>query len=138
MLPEGWHTITPRIVVNQAREFVDFLKQAFLATGNYEDQRPTVVQIGDSKIMVTEAGVRPASNAFLYVYVAIAMRRVSPGVYTASLLYLPFSSYAFFAAWRNRVSRKSMALAFLLGVALNCAVVVGVWFMSDTPLRTAL
>jgi len=70
MLPEGWHTITPRIVVNQAREFVDFLKQVFLATGDYEDQRPTVVQIGDSKIMVTEAGVRPASRAFLYVYVA--------------------------------------------------------------------
>ena len=70
MLPEGWHTITPRIVVNQAREFVDFLKQVFLATGDYEDQRPTVVQIGDSKIMITEAGVRPASSAFLYVYVA--------------------------------------------------------------------
>ncbi|HEY6246384.1 MAG TPA: VOC family protein [Pyrinomonadaceae bacterium] len=70
MLPEGWHNITPRIVVNQAREFVDFLKHVFLATGDYEDQRPTVVQIGDSKIMVTEAGVRPASNAFLYVYVA--------------------------------------------------------------------
>jgi hypothetical protein len=36
------------------------------------------------------------------------------------------------------VPRKSMALAILLGVALNCAVVLGVWFMSDTPLRTAL
>jgi uncharacterized glyoxalase superfamily protein PhnB len=69
MLPEGWHSITPRIVVNRAREFVDFLKQVFLATGDYEDQRPTVVQIGDSKIMVTEAGVREESNAFLYVYV---------------------------------------------------------------------
>jgi PhnB protein len=69
MLPEGWHTITPRIVIRDAREFVAFLKEVFLATGDYEEQRPTVVQIGDSKIMITEAGVRPASTAFLYVYV---------------------------------------------------------------------
>jgi len=78
------------------------------------------------------------NGIFFHIFPTIAMRRASPGVYTASLLYLPFSSYAFFVAWRKRVSRKSMALAFLLGVALNCAVVLGVWFMSDTPLRTAL
>ena len=77
------------------------------------------------------------NGIFFHILPTIAMRRVSPGVYTASLLYLPFSSYAFFAG-RNRVSRKSVALAFLLGVALNCAVVLGIWFMSDTPLRTAL
>jgi PhnB protein len=69
MLPEGWHTITPRIVVRDARKFVTFLKDVFLATGDYEDQRPTVIEIGHSKIMVTEAGVRSASTAFLYVYV---------------------------------------------------------------------
>ena len=78
------------------------------------------------------------NGIFFHILPTIAMRRVSPGVYTASLLYLPFSSYAFFAAWRNRFSRKSMALAFLLGVVLNCAVVLGVWFMSDTLLRTTL
>ena len=78
------------------------------------------------------------NGIFFHILPTIAMRRVSPGVYTASLLYLPFSSYAFFVAWRNRVNRKSVALAFLLGVVLNCGVVLGVWFMSDTPLRTAL
>jgi len=69
-IPEGWHTITPRIVVHRAREFMDFLKVVFLATGDYQDQRPTVVQIGDSKIMVTDAGIRSPAPAFLYVYVA--------------------------------------------------------------------
>ncbi|HEY6246383.1 MAG TPA: HXXEE domain-containing protein [Pyrinomonadaceae bacterium] len=78
------------------------------------------------------------NGIFFHILPTIAMRRTSPGVYTSSLLYLPFSSYAFFVAWRNRVSRKSMALAFLLGFALNCAVVLGVWFMSDTSMRTAL
>jgi uncharacterized protein with HXXEE motif len=78
------------------------------------------------------------NGIFFHILPTIAMRRASPGVYTATLLYLPFSSYAFFVALRDRVSRKSVALAFLLGVALNCAVVLGIWFMSDTPMRTAL
>jgi Protein of unknown function with HXXEE motif len=78
------------------------------------------------------------NGIFFHIVPTIAMRRVSPGVYTASLLYLPFSSYAFYVAWRNRVRRKSVALAFLLGIALNCAVVLGVWLMSNTPLKTAL
>jgi len=69
MHPDGWHTITPRIVVNNAHGFVDFLKNVFAARGDYEEQRPTVLQIGDSQIMVTEAGVRSVSTAFLYVYV---------------------------------------------------------------------
>jgi uncharacterized glyoxalase superfamily protein PhnB len=69
MQPDDWHTITPRIVVNNAQGFVDFLKNVFAASGEYEDQRPTVLQIGDSKIMITEAGVRSTSTAFLYVYV---------------------------------------------------------------------
>jgi PhnB protein len=69
-LPEGWHTITPRLVVRQASEFVEFVKTVFLATGEYEEQRPTVLEIGDSKIMINEAGVRNLSPAFLYVYVA--------------------------------------------------------------------
>jgi len=86
MLPDGWHTITPRIVVENAREFVYFLKDVFFATGDYEEQRPTVVQIGDSKIMVTDAGVRQASTAFLYVYVGNTdetyQRAVKAGVKT--------------------------------------------------------
>ena len=68
-VPPGWHTITPRIVVQGAREFVHFLRRVFLATGEYEEQRPTVLQIGDSRIMITEAGVRNPTTAFLYVYV---------------------------------------------------------------------
>jgi hypothetical protein len=78
------------------------------------------------------------NGIFFHILPTIVMRRASPGVYTASLLYLPFSSYAFLVARRNRVGRTSVVLAFLLGVALNCAVAFGVWFMSNTPVRTAL
>jgi PhnB protein len=67
--PEGWHTVTPRIVVRGAMPFVKFVKQVFGATGEYSQDRPTQVMIGDSVIMISEAGVRNPMNAFLYVYV---------------------------------------------------------------------
>jgi uncharacterized glyoxalase superfamily protein PhnB len=36
----------------------------------YQSAAPTVVQIGDSKLMISEVGERSPSAAFLYVYVA--------------------------------------------------------------------
>ena len=67
--PEGWHTLTPRIVVHEAEKLVEFLNQVFGATGNYRPDLPSVIKIGDSMIMVSEAGVREPAPAFLYVYV---------------------------------------------------------------------
>ena len=67
--PEGWHTVTPRIVVHEARLLVDFLKRVFGATGEYRQARPSEVRIGDSIVMVSDAGVRNPTTAFLYVYV---------------------------------------------------------------------
>jgi len=68
--PDGWHTITPRIVATDARQFVEFLKQVFDATGEYRDDRPAVMTIGDSMIMISDAGIRSPMSAFLYVYVS--------------------------------------------------------------------
>jgi uncharacterized glyoxalase superfamily protein PhnB len=70
--PEGWHTLTPRIVVHEAEQLVAFLRQVFGATGEYRPDRPAEMRIGDSLVMVTDAGVREAFPAFLYVYVADA------------------------------------------------------------------
>jgi len=67
--PEGWHTVTPRIVVRDAERLVEFLKQVFGATGDYRPDRPSVMTIGDSMVMVSEAGIRNPMPAFLYVYV---------------------------------------------------------------------
>src|SRR5262249_19780544 len=66
----GWHTVTPRIVVHQAEELVQFVKRVFEATGDYRPDMPAVMRIGDSMIMISDAGVRAPSPAFLYVYVA--------------------------------------------------------------------
>jgi PhnB protein len=67
--PEGWHTVTPRIVARQTERLVEFLKYVFGATGDYRTDRPSVISIGDSMIMISDAGARESTGAFLYVYV---------------------------------------------------------------------
>ena len=67
--PEGWHAVTPRIVVHHAEQLVAFIRQVFGATGDYQPDVPAVLKIGDSIVMVSDAGVRSATPAFLYVYV---------------------------------------------------------------------
>jgi PhnB protein len=67
--PEGWHTVTPRIVVPEARHLVEFVKQVFGATGEYRQDRPSEMKIGDSVVMISDAGARSRKTAFLYVYV---------------------------------------------------------------------
>jgi PhnB protein len=68
--PEGWHTVTPRIVVHEAKHLVEFLKQVFGATGEYRQALPSEVWIGDSVVMISDAGTRRPMTAFLYVYVS--------------------------------------------------------------------
>jgi len=68
-LAEGWHSLTPRIVTQDVAGLVAFLKRVFGATGEVERDRPTVVRIGDSNLMIGGVGPRPATAAFLYVYV---------------------------------------------------------------------
>lgn len=70
--PSGWPTVTPRIIVADAENLVDFVKQVFGATGDYHLQAPAELRIGDSIIMISEAGVRDTMLACLYVYVESA------------------------------------------------------------------
>ena len=67
--PEGWHTVTPRIVASEARHLVEFVKRVFGATGEYRQDRPSEIKIGDSVVMISDAGARSRMTAFLYVYV---------------------------------------------------------------------
>jgi uncharacterized glyoxalase superfamily protein PhnB len=68
-IPEDWHTVTPRIVVRNAEQLVAFIKRVFGATGDYQTVSPSIVRIGDSVLMVSEAGIRNPTPSFLYVYV---------------------------------------------------------------------
>ena len=64
------------------------------------------------------------NGVFFHILPTIVQQRVSPGVYTAALLYVPFSSWAFVGAWRDGVSRRAMALGFMTGTIMMLSVVL--------------
>jgi PhnB protein len=67
-VPEGWHTVTPRLFVTEPAKLVEFLKRAFGATGDYRDDGPTDMCIGDSIVMVSGDEFRDGTAVFLYLY----------------------------------------------------------------------
>jgi PhnB protein len=66
---EGYHTLTSRLVVSDLDAQVAFLRAVFGATGDVVADRPAELRIGDSLLMVTQAGARDLFPASLYVYV---------------------------------------------------------------------
>jgi PhnB protein len=66
---EGFHSVTPRIVVEDVEAQVSFLRKVFGATGSVEPGRPAEILIGDSLVMVSAAIERDRFQGFLYVYV---------------------------------------------------------------------
>ncbi len=68
-IPEGFHSVTPRLVVTDPAGLVEFLKEVFRATGDFAAGTPSQMRIGDSIVMVSGAGPRNPITALLYVYV---------------------------------------------------------------------
>ena len=68
--PDGWPTVTARIVTPDAQGLVAFIKTVFDARGEFHPGRPAELRIGDSMLMVSDGGgLRETFCAFLYVYV---------------------------------------------------------------------
>ncbi len=68
--PDGWHTVTPRIVTHDPEGLIRFLKEVFRARGEFRSALPSEIRIGDSVVMVSDGdGLRDPAPAFLYVYV---------------------------------------------------------------------
>lgn len=68
--PDGWPTVTPRIVTPDVEGLVAFIKSVFDAQGELYPGRPAELRIGDSMLMVSHGdGQRDTIPAFLYVYV---------------------------------------------------------------------
>ena len=78
-IPEGYHTVTPYLVIEGAAKLIDFLKQAFDAQETFRMPRPdgaimhAEVKIGDSIVMMGEASEqwKPIPGA-IYLYVSDA------------------------------------------------------------------
>ena len=65
----GYHSVTPRVFVDDVGALAAFLVEVFDATGHVDAGRPAELRIGDSVVMVSSAAERDAFPAFLYVYV---------------------------------------------------------------------
>jgi PhnB protein len=75
-IPDGFHTVTPYLVVEGVDNLIDFLKRAFSATEIFRHRGPNgktghaEVRIGDSVVMLGEASERAkATQSMLYLYV---------------------------------------------------------------------
>src|SRR5919199_490653 len=86
--PEGYHTITPYIMVKEAERFIDFLKEAFGATETFRTTGSAgglhaELKIGDSMLMVGGPPQGKEFPAAIYLYVedvdAIYRRSVKAG-----------------------------------------------------------
>ncbi|HXA00954.1 MAG TPA: VOC family protein [Cytophagaceae bacterium] len=75
-IPEGYHSVTPILVVKNAPGLIDFLKQAFDGKEKYRMKSPdgtimhAEVAVGDSAIMLSEATDQHSpvqSGIYLYV-----------------------------------------------------------------------
>lgn len=70
--PDGYHSLTQRIFVDDVDALIEFLRRAFLADGEVIPGRPVELRIGDSTLLISSTEVRDAFPAFLYVYCADA------------------------------------------------------------------
>ncbi|MFI5110897.1 MAG: HXXEE domain-containing protein, partial [Terriglobales bacterium] len=68
---------------------------------------------------------------FFHIVPTIVQGRVSPGIYTAALLYVPFSSWALVGAARDGVARTAIATAFVVGALMMASVVMGARWLSN-------
>jgi PhnB protein len=76
-IPEGYHTLTPYLVVDGAERIVQFMKNAFGAQFVFEPvMRPdgkimhAELKIGDSVVMISDSSERAkATSAMLHLYV---------------------------------------------------------------------
>jgi PhnB protein len=76
-VPEGYHTVTPYLVIRDVAAVIEFLKKAFDARLREEPMKSpegkimhAEVQIGDSIVMMGEPKDQKPMPAMLYVYVA--------------------------------------------------------------------
>lgn len=76
-VPEGFHTVTPYLVVENAPRFMSFVEKAFNGKTTFVMNDPengkvmhATMKIGDSTIMLCDAMENaPAQTAILYLYV---------------------------------------------------------------------
>lgn len=70
-----------------------------------------------------------ANAIFFHIVPSAAQQHLAPGVVTAALLYVPFSTWAFVGAWRSGVERRAIVTACGLGMLMMVGFVSGVRYL---------
>src|SRR5262245_19488211 len=88
-IPEGYHAVTPSLCLEGAERAIAFYAKAFGAVERFRMPTPdgriahAELQIGDSRVMLSDAIREPATSASLYLYVtdadAVFARAVGAG-----------------------------------------------------------
>ncbi len=73
-IPDGYHTVTPYLIVREAAQLIEFVKQAFEATETFRGTGSAggihaEVRIGDSMMMIGGGGSSQPFPATLHLYV---------------------------------------------------------------------
>lgn len=68
---------------------------------------------------------------FFHILPTIVRSRVSPGIYTAVFLFLPFSSWALIGAARDGVGRTAIVIGLVAGAMMMAGVVLGARWLSN-------
>jgi PhnB protein len=74
-IPDGYHSVTPTLVVKGAAKLIDFMKEAFGAQEAFRMPAPNgeimhaEVRIGDSVVMLNDAMSQPPNISSLFLYV---------------------------------------------------------------------
>ena len=70
-IPQGRHSVIPRLITSDVAGLVDFMRCVFGAQGDQMPHRPVELQVGDSIIIISDGGgLRRSMPGMLYVYVA--------------------------------------------------------------------
>jgi uncharacterized glyoxalase superfamily protein PhnB len=89
-IPDGYHTVTPYLIVDRAAELIDFTKRAFGAEEMFRMPGPSgaimhaEIRIGDSVVMLSDASTEnPSTSTMIHLYVedvdAVYQRAVEAG-----------------------------------------------------------
>jgi hypothetical protein len=123
---QGWARQTLGIVMPTATFLVANMLLAlfaFLVARQVGWRRPVLSLVIPSATLV--------NAIFFHILPTIVQDRVSPGLYSAALLYVPFSSWALVGAARDGVAWRAIATAMVLGTLVMVSVVLGARWLSN-------
>lgn len=122
---QGWARQTLGIVMPTTRFLVanGVLVVVALVLAGVGWRRPTISLVIPSATLI--------NAVFFHLLPTILQHRMSPGVYTAAFLYVPFSSWALVGAARDGVARTAIATALAAGALMMASVVLAARWLSN-------